>query len=196
MLGADGKIPDRKYTWYFTIIFALSMTLLHHLGNRKTGKNQGDNETIDVDLNKISPSYPGNYFCRHHSRSTGKKSKTFSQIHNAFIRLYNSETDSELACYNLKENFSGETAVEFGRLYKKDGKWRFQAVGQGYNAGLQSFVDKYYVENKQENQQAETNLKISDFEIPELAITELAATQIKNSRISNSCLKNPRISNN
>ncbi|MEK0195994.1 TerD family protein, partial [Microcoleus anatoxicus] len=151
---------------------------LHHLGNRKTGKNQGDNETIDVDLNKISPAIQEIIFVVtiHEAQA---KNQNFSQIHNGFIRLYNSATHSELACYNLKDNFSQETAVEFGRLYKKDGKWRFQAVGQGYNAGLQSFVDKYYVENKQENQQAETHLKISDFDIPDLAITELAATQLK-----------------
>ncbi|MBD0393800.1 MAG: TerD family protein, partial [Microcoleus sp. C1-bin4] len=50
---------------------------------------------------------------------------------------------SELVRYELKENFSLETAVEFGRLYKKNGEWRFQALGQGYQTGLQSFVDKY-----------------------------------------------------
>ncbi|TAD98640.1 MAG: TerD family protein, partial [Oscillatoriales cyanobacterium] len=140
MLGADGKIPHERYFVFYNNLRSLDDSL-HHLGNRKTGKNQGDNETIDVQA----------------------KNQNFSQIHNGFIRLYNSATHSELACYNLKDNFSQETAVEFGRLYKKDGKWRFQAVGQGYNAGLQSFVDKYYVENKQENQQAETHLKISDF---------------------------------
>jgi stress response protein SCP2 len=191
MLGADGKIPDERYLVFYNNLRSLDDSL-HHLGNRKTGKNQGDNETIDVDLNKISPAIQEIIFVVtiHEAQA---KNQNFSQIHNAFIRLYNSETDSELACYNLKENFSGETAVEFGRLYKKDGKWRFQAVGQGYNAGLQSFVDKYYVENKQENQQAETNLKISDFEIPELAITELAATQIKIPELVIPALKIPEL---
>ncbi len=45
--------------------------------------------------------------------------------------------------YELEEDFSRETALEFGRLYRKDNDWRFQAVGQGYNSGLQGFVDKY-----------------------------------------------------
>ncbi|MEK0189039.1 TerD family protein, partial [Microcoleus anatoxicus] len=54
MLGADGKIPDERYLVFYNNLRSLDDSL-HHLGNRKTGKNQGDNETIDVDLNKISP---------------------------------------------------------------------------------------------------------------------------------------------
>jgi uncharacterized protein YjbI with pentapeptide repeats len=76
-----------------------------------------------------------------------EKNQNFSQVTNAFIRLYNQETVTELVRYNLNQIFSQETALEFGRLYQKNGEWRFQAVGQGYNTGLQSFVDKYYVEN-------------------------------------------------
>lgn len=176
MLGADGKIPNERYFVFYNNLRSLDESL-HHLGNHKTGKGKGDNETIDVDLNKINPAIAEIIFVVtiHEAQA---KNQNFSQINNAFIRIYNPETGSELACYNLKENFSQETAVEFGRLYKKDGKWRFQAVGQGYNAGLQSFVDKYHVEIKEDNQQ-ETNLKNSDFDIPELAITELAATELK-----------------
>ncbi len=177
MLGADGKIPDEKYCVFYNNVRSLDESL-HHLGNHKTGQGEGDRETINVDLNKISPAIGEIIFVVtiHEAQA---KNQNFSQINNAFIRIYNSENGSELAFYNLKENFSQETAVEFGRLYKKDAKWRFQAVGQGYNAGLQSFVDKYYVEIKEEDNQEQTNLKNSDFDIPELAITELAATEFK-----------------
>ena len=174
MLGADGKIPDEKYFVFYNNVRSLDESLHHH----KTGQGEGDSETINVDLNKISPAIQEIIFVVTIHEAQAKNQK-FSQINNAFIRIYNSETGSEVVCYNLKENFSQETAVEFGRLYKKDGKWRFQAVGQGYNAGLQSFVDKYYVEIKQEDNQQETNLKNSDFDIPELAITELATTELK-----------------
>ena len=67
----------------------------------------------------------------------------FSNIRNSFIKISNLDTGSELLRYELTEDFSRETAIEFGRLYRKNGEWRFQAVGQGYQAGLQSFVDKY-----------------------------------------------------
>jgi stress response protein SCP2 len=176
MLGADGKIPDEKYFVFYNNVRSLDQSL-HHLGNHKTGKGKADNETIDLDFSKINPAITEIIFVVtiHEAQA---KNQNFSQIQNAFIRLYNSETDTELACYNLKQNFSQETAVEFGRLYKKDAKWRFQAVGEGYNAGLQSFVDKYYVEIKQETDQKETNLNNSDLVIPELATTQLTIPEL------------------
>ena len=51
--------------------------------------------------------------------------------------------DKEIAKYELDEDYSTETAIEFGKLYRKDGTWRFQAVGVGYNSGLDSFVQKH-----------------------------------------------------
>lgn len=176
MLGADGKIPDEKYFVFYNNVRSLDQSL-HHLGNHKTGKGKADNETIDLDFSKINPAITEIIFVVtiHEAQA---KNQNFSQIQNAFIRLYSSETDTELACYNLKQNFSKETAVEFGRLYKKDAKWRFQAVGEGYNAGLQSFVDKYYVEIQQETEQKETNLNNSDLVIPELATTQLTIPEL------------------
>lgn len=169
MLGAGGKIPDERYFVFYNNVRSLDGSL-HHLGDRKIGESEGDSETIDVDFNKISPAIQEIIFIVTIHQGQAKK-QNFSQIKNAFIRIYNSETGSEVAGYNLTENFSQETAVEFGRLYKKDGNWKFQAVGQGYNAGLQSFVDKYYVETEQANHQQATNLKN-----PEVAASELAPT--------------------
>jgi len=191
MLGADGKIPDEKYFVFYNNVRSLDESL-HHLGNQKTGHDGRDRETIDVDLNKINSSIQEIIFVVtiHEAQS---KNQNFSQINNAFIRIYNSETDTEVVCYNLKDNFIQETAVEFGRLYKKDGKWKFQAVGQGYNAGLQSFVDKYYVEIKQEDYQQETNLKTPELATPELAITELAITELAIPELAITELKTPEL---
>ncbi|MCL2926179.1 MAG: TerD family protein, partial [Trichodesmium sp. MAG_R04] len=72
-----------------------------------------------------------------------KRRQNFGQVKNSFIRIYDLETQEEIIKYELEEDFSRETAIEFGRLYKKNGEWRFQAVGTGYNAGLQTFVEKY-----------------------------------------------------
>jgi tellurium resistance protein TerD len=69
--------------------------------------------------------------------------QNFGQIRNAFIRIYDEVTQNEVTRYDLDEDFSRETALEMGRLYRKDGEWRFQAVGQGYNSGLDSFLEQY-----------------------------------------------------
>ena len=71
------------------------------------------------------------------------RKQNFGQVRNSFIRIYNSATDEEICKYELGEDFSIETAVEFGRFYKKDGGWRFEAVGKGYPGGLNYFVSKF-----------------------------------------------------
>ncbi len=145
MLGADGRIPDEKYFVFYNNLTSPDGAV-RHSGDSRNGQVEGDDETVYVDLSKINSAIQEIVFVvtLHEGQ---QKNQSFSQVTNAFIRLYNSETGSELVRYNLNQIFSQETALEFGRLYRKNGDWRFQAVGQGYNAGLQSFVDKYYVEN-------------------------------------------------
>ncbi|MEG5059904.1 TerD family protein [Microcoleus sp. A2-C5] len=145
MLGADGRIPDEKYFVFYNNLTSPDGAV-RHSGDNITGQIEGDDETVYVDLNRIDAAVEEIVFVvTVHEGQV--KNQNFSQVRNAFIRLYNLETGSELVRYNLKEVFSQETALEFGRLYRKNGEWRFQAVGQGYNAGLQSFVDRYHVEN-------------------------------------------------
>jgi stress response protein SCP2 len=145
MLGATSRIPDEKYFVFYNNLTSPD-DAVRHSGDNTTGQIKGDDETIYVDLSKINSAIQEIVFVVtiHEGQ---EKNQNFSQVSNAFIRLYHSETGAEVFRYNLNEFFSQETALEFGRLYKKNDEWRFQAVGQGYNAGLQSFVDKYYVEN-------------------------------------------------
>ncbi len=69
--------------------------------------------------------------------------QNFGQVHNSYIRIYDAITNEEIAKYDLDEDFSVETAVEFGRLYKRGNVWKFEAMGNGFKGGLQFFVDKY-----------------------------------------------------
>ena len=157
-LGADGKIPDERYFVFYNNSQSPDGAIAHS-GDNQTGQTQGDDETIYVDLEKVTAAVEEMVFVVtiHDAHA---KHQNFSQIRNAFIRLYDRETGSELARYDLTEAFSEETAVEFGRLYKKDAAWRFQAVGQGYKAGLQSFVDKYHSEIQQQEKPAEPRLPV------------------------------------
>jgi uncharacterized protein YjbI with pentapeptide repeats/stress response protein SCP2 len=158
MLAADGRIPDEKYFVFYNNLTSPDGAV-RHSGDSATGQIDGDDETVYVDLIKINSAIQEIVFVVtiHEGQ---EKNQSFSQVTNAFIRLYNRETLSELVRYNLNQIFSQETALEFGRLYKKNGEWRFQAVGQGYNAGLQSFVDKYYVEKSSNNAE-----KVDDAEV-------------------------------
>ena len=164
-LGSDGKIPDERYFVFYNNSQSPDGAIAHS-GDNQTGQTQGDDETIYVDLEKVTAAVEEMVFVVtiHDAQA---KHQNFSQIRNAFIRLYDRETDSELARYDLTEGFSEETAVEFGRLYKKDAAWRFQAVGQGYKAGLQSFVDKYHSEIQPQEKPAKRTV-----ELPKLPVIE------------------------
>lgn len=162
MLAADGCIPDEKYFVFYNNLTSPDGAV-RHSGDSRNGEIEGDDETVYLDLSKINSAIQEIVFVVtiHEGQ---EKNQSFSEVTNAFIRLYNRESLSELVRYNLNQIFSQETALEFGRLYKKNGAWRFQAVGQGYNAGLQSFVDKYYVENAVEKS-SNAGEKVDDAEV-------------------------------
>ncbi|ERT08256.1 bacterial stress family protein [Lyngbya aestuarii BL J] len=141
MLGEDGKIPQDEYFVFYNNLLSPDRAV-KHLGDSRTGEGSGDDETIEIDLTQINPTIQELIFVVT-IHEADQRRQNFGQIRNSFIRIYDRETDTEVTRYDLEEDFSRETSVEFSRLYKKDGEWRFQAVGQGYNTGLQSFVDKY-----------------------------------------------------
>ena len=57
-------------------------------------------------------------------------------VHDAFVRLVNSDNDQEVLRFDLSEDYSTETAMVFGEIYRRGDEWKFKAVGQGYSGGL------------------------------------------------------------
>jgi tellurium resistance protein TerD len=115
---------------------------VEHTGDNLTGDGDGDDEQIKVDLAKIDPK--ATEICVVVTIHEGEARKqNFGQVRNSFVRVFEAGSNSEILKYELEEDFSIETAVEFGRIYKKDGKWKFEAVGMGMKGGLQDFLNKY-----------------------------------------------------
>lgn len=111
-------------------------------GDNIDGGGDGDDETLNVDLSKIPEEIQEIVFTvTIHDYETRRQN--FGQVRNSFIRIYNAQTNEEIAKYELDEDFSIETAVEFGRLYKRGSEWKFEAMGIGYKGGLEYFVNKY-----------------------------------------------------
>ncbi|MEG0529217.1 MAG: TerD family protein, partial [Bacilli bacterium] len=71
------------------------------------------------------------------------RNQNFGQVRNSFIRVFNTDTNEEILKYELDEDFSIETAVEFGRVYEKNGEWKFEAVGNGQREGLEKYLNMY-----------------------------------------------------
>jgi stress response protein SCP2 len=110
------------------------------LGDDDGGDEAG--ETMHVDLSKVRPEITEIVFCvtiyDEDSRTT------FKDVRDPRIVITDEESGEELCSYNLKEHFSSETAVVAGALVlNEDGEWEFEAVGKGYDGGLQTLVDMY-----------------------------------------------------
>jgi len=141
MLNSSGKIPKDEYFVFYNNLTSPDGAVVHQ-GDNRTGAGEGDDETIFVDLDKLDATIEELVVVVTIDEAQAR-GQNFGQVENSFIRLYDIDTNNEIAKYELDEDFSTETAVEFGRLYKKSGSWRFKAVGAGFNAGLQGFVDKF-----------------------------------------------------
>lgn len=114
-----------------------------HTGDNRTGAGDGDDESVIVDLGKISSSAEEvSFIVTIHEADIRRQN--FGQVRNSYIAVYNDETGEELARYRLEDDFSTQTAVQFGSLYRRDGgEWVFKAVGAGFNKGLGDFVGLY-----------------------------------------------------
>ena len=115
---------------------------VEHTGDNLTGDGDGDDEQIKVDLTKadVRVSEICVVVTIHDAES---RRQNFGQVRNSFVRIFDAATNEVLLKYELEEDFSIETAVEFGRIYKREGKWKFEAVGMGMKGGLQDYLNKY-----------------------------------------------------
>ncbi|NLR77422.1 TerD family protein [Chitinophaga eiseniae] len=118
---------------------------LHHTGDDPTGGNSavGDDEVIQVDLSKVNPKVKEILFVVTIHDAFNRK-QNYGQVRDSYIRIVDDANGQEIAKYELGEDFSIETGVEFGRLYVKDGKWKFEASGKGYKEDLAFFLSKYF----------------------------------------------------
>ncbi len=144
MLNENRIIPSENFFVFYGNTDSPDAAL-HHTGDDPTGGNsaEGDDETIQVDLSKIDTSINEILFVVTIHEAKQRK-QNYGQVRNSYIRLVDDNNGEEIAKYELGEDFSIETAVEFGRLYRRDNKWKFEASGIGYNEDLAFFVSKYY----------------------------------------------------
>jgi len=140
LVGANGKILSDNHFIYYNNLKSPDQAIVH-VGDNLTGAGDGDDEQITVDLSTISPDIHEICFVVtiHHADT---RRQNFGQVRNSFIRIID-QTNTELVKYELDEDFSIETAVEFGRIYKRNNEWKFEAVGIGMKGGLQDYLTKY-----------------------------------------------------
>ena len=141
VLGENKKIlTDQHFVFYNNL--KTPDGSVEHTGDNLTGDGDGDDEQVKVDLSKIDSK--ATEICivvTIHDAENRKQN--FGQVRNSFVRIFDTNSNLDILNYELEEDFSIETAVEFGRIYKKNGEWKFEAVGIGMKGGLQDFLSKY-----------------------------------------------------
>ena len=134
LTGETGKVrSDADFIFYNQL--QTPDGSVQHTGDNLTGEGEGDDESIIVDLSKISPEIFKLAFSVtiHDAPARGQN---FGQVSAAFIRVVNVDTNNEIVRYDLSEDASTETAMIFGEVYRNSGEWKFRAVGQGFAGGL------------------------------------------------------------
>lgn len=144
MLGSNGKCPtEKEFIFYGNLEHASGA--VKHMGDNLTGEGEGDDEQIEVTLPDI-PSNVERIAFTVTIYDSDVRRQNFGQVSNSFIRIVDMATDTELIRYDLGEDFSIETAVVVGELYRHNGEWKFNAIGSGFQGGLAALCGHYGIE--------------------------------------------------
>ncbi|QFZ91257.2 TerD family protein [Synechococcus elongatus] len=141
LLADTGKVRSEKDFVFYNQPQSGCGSVIYS-GDNRTGQGSGDDEQIKIDLGRVPGSIQRiTVVVTIHEAEARRQS--FGQVSNAFIRVANEETGTEIARYNLSEDYSTQTAMIFGEVYHYGGEWKFKAVGQGYAGGLQAMCQQF-----------------------------------------------------
>jgi stress response protein SCP2 len=142
MLGANDKIQNNKDVIYFGNLKSNDGSV-QHSGDNLTGDGDGDDEQVMVDLSRVPQSVQKLVFVVN-IYDCVKRKQHFGMIRNAFIRVVNPSNNNELIRYNLSDDYSGQTSLVVGEIYRHNTEWKFAAVGTGTTAASLSEVVRSY----------------------------------------------------
>ena len=143
LLGANGKVQaDSDFVFYNNLKH--SSGSVQHMGDNLTGEGEGDDVQIKIDLSLVPANVEKiDFTVTIHEAETRKQN--FGQVSNAFIRVVNEADNQEIIRYDLGEDFSIETAVVVGELYRNGSEWKFNAIGSGFKGGLEALCKNFGV---------------------------------------------------
>lgn len=143
MLAGNGKVAsDADFIFYGNKRHASGS--VESMGDNLTGAGDGDDEVIKVTLSTVPGTIERITFAVS-IYDADARHQNFGQVENAYIRIVDEGTNQELLRYDLGEDFSIETSVVVGELYRHNGEWKFNAIGSGFQGGLAALCVNYGV---------------------------------------------------
>lgn len=134
MVGENGKVQNDDWFIFYNQLLSPCRSV-EHTGDNRTGDGDGDDEAIKVALDKV-PAHINRLVIAVTIHDAEARKQNFGMVLDAFVRLVNSDNDQEVLRFDLSEDYSTETAMVFGEIYRRGNEWKFRAVGQGYAGGL------------------------------------------------------------
>ena len=143
-LTDSGRVSDSNdFVFYGNLVHPSGA--VQHMGDNLTGAGDGDDEQIKIDLSKIPANITKIAFTVTIYDAEARR-QNFGQVSNSYIRLVDESNEMDLIHYDLGEDFSIETAVVVGELYRHNGEWKFNAIGSGFQGGLAALCGHYGIE--------------------------------------------------
>ena len=143
MATENAKVPSDSYFIFYNQLVS-PCGGVEHTGDNLTGDGDGDDESVIVRLDKVESNIKS-LFITVTIHDAEARRQNFGQVSNAFVRMVNNDTGDEIVRFDLSEDYSTETAMVFGEIYRHNGEWKFRAIGQGYAGGLYALCKQYGV---------------------------------------------------
>ncbi|MDX1655392.1 MAG: TerD family protein [Candidatus Competibacteraceae bacterium] len=144
LLKDDGKVRNEQDFIFYNQLKSPCGSVVH-TGDNRTGAGEGDDEAVEIDLNGVPGEIKRIVFTVTIHEAESRR-QSFGQVANAFIRLVNRDDNREVVRFDLGEDYSTETAMIFGELYRQGQEWKFNAVGQGYAGGLAAMCGQFGIQ--------------------------------------------------
>jgi len=135
LLNAAGKIRQPQDFIFYNNLRSVDGSIIHQ-GDNLTGVGSGDDERILVNLALIPADVQRIVFVVSIYEAL-QRNQNFGMVQNAFIRVVNADNQVEIVRFDLSEEASLLNALLFGELYRYNNEWKFRALGQGVQGGLQ-----------------------------------------------------------
>lgn len=141
LVDANGNALNEKSFIFYNNLQSEDGSVIH-TGDNRTGEGDGDDEQLIVKLKDV-PSAVQKVVFTVTIHDADQRKQNFGQVSNAFIRIVNEDTNEEIMRYDLGEDFSIETALVVGEIYRYNNEWKFNAIGSGFQGGLASLIQEF-----------------------------------------------------
>lgn len=129
LLDANGKLTKEKNVVFFANLQSPDGSVVHS-GDNRTGEGDGDDEQISVNLNQVPADVSKIIFVVNIYDCVNRK-QDFGLIQSAYIRILNDANQQELVKFSLTDSYAGKTSLIVGEIYRHNGDWKFNAIGEG-----------------------------------------------------------------